>query len=114
MRNLWIVSYTVTIGGLGIVVIVTPVILLAFGQTYLYFYRDRFEIRREIFGFCYWRRRGKTSRITNICEQEAQQRGAARGVTIEAGKRKYTTNPLATVERLWLIQEIKDWLGLSR
>jgi hypothetical protein len=90
--------------------IVIPVILPAFGQTYLYFDRDRFEIRRELFGFRYWHKRGKTSRITNICEEEAQQRGAARGVTIEAGKRKYTTNPLATVERLWLIQEIQDWL----
>ena len=108
--TLWLVGYYVSLISL-IASIAIAVILPAFGQTYLYFYRDRFEIRREIFGFCYWRRRGKTSRITNICEQEAQQRGAARGVTIEAGKRKYTTNPLATVERLWLIQEIKDWLG---
>jgi serine/threonine protein kinase len=112
--TLLLVTWSVLLISLIGTSILIPVILPAFGQTYLYFDRDRFEIRREIFGFCYWRKRGKTSRITNICEQEAQQRGAARGVTIEAGKRKYTTNPLATVERLWLIQEIKDWLGLSR
>ncbi len=112
MDNLWLVAmHSLWIGCIGILLL-TLVILPAFGQTYLYFERNHFEIRREIFGFRYWRRRGKTSKITNIYEEEAKQSGAARGVTIEAGNRKYSTNPLATVERLWLIQEIEDWLRL--
>ena len=109
MGTVLLVCCAALIGGIGIFVVAT-VILPAFGQTYLYFDRDRFEIRRELFGFCYWRKRGKTSRITQISEQEARYRGAARGVTMEVGKQKYTTNPLATVERFWLIQEIQDWL----
>ena len=99
------------IGAIGIAII-SAVILPAFGQTYLYCDRNRFEIRQKLFGFPYWRRRGKISRITKISEQETNEPGAPKGVTIEVGNRKYTTNPLATVERLWLIQELKDWLGL--
>lgn len=91
--------------------ILGAVILPAFEQTDLYCDRNYFKIRRKLLGVPYWGRRGKTSRITNICEEETKRAGAPKGVAIEAGNRKYTTNPLATVERLWLIQELKDWLG---
>lgn len=94
------------------VLLLLGLIMPVFGQTYLYFERNHFEIKRKLWGFSYWRRRGKTSEITQIFEEEAKSIGAARGVTIEAGRRKFTTNPLATVERLWLIQELKDWLRL--
>lgn len=94
------------------VLLLLGLIMPIFGQTYLYFERNHFEIKRKLWGFSYWRRRGKTSEITQIFEEEAKSIGAARGVTIEAGRRKFTTNPLATVERLWLIQELKDWLRL--
>ncbi len=107
----WLTAwYTLLIGSLGAVILGT-VILPAFGQTYLYFDRNHFEIRRKVFGIPYWWQRGKTSKITKIYQEEAERTGAARGLIIEVGKRKYTTNPLATVERLWLIREIKDWLG---
>lgn len=109
MDTVLLVLFGATIGAM-VMFVVTTVILPAFGQTYLYFDRDRFEIRRELFGFCYWRKRGKTSRITEISEQETNKSGGPQGVTIEAGKRKYATNPLATVERFWLIHEIQDWL----
>ena len=102
---------TVVMSALGIVVL-SAVILPAFTQTYLYFDRNHFEIRRKLFGFPYWWRRAKTSRIIKIGEEEIKRTAAPKGVTIEMGSRKYTTNPLATVERLWLIQEIKDWLRL--
>jgi serine/threonine protein kinase len=102
---------TVVIGALWIVMM-SAVILPAFTQTYLYFDRNHFEIRRKLFGFPYWWRRAKTSRIIKIGEEEIKRTAAPKGVTIEIGSRKYTTNPLATVERLWLIQEIKDWLRL--
>lgn len=108
-RNWFFVWPFLMIGILLILGLIMPI----FGQTYLYFDRNHFEIRRKLLGFPYWRRRGKTSRINQIFEEEAKSVGAARGVTIEAGRCKFTTNPLATVERLWLIQELKDWLGLS-
>jgi serine/threonine protein kinase len=102
---------TVVIGALALVVM-SAVILPAFTQTYLYFDRNHFEIRRKLFGFPYWWQRTKTSRILKIGEQEIERTAAPKGLTIETDRRKYTTNPLATVERLWLIQEMKDWLGM--
>ena len=85
-------------------------LLPACGQTDLYFDREHFEIRWKLFGLCYWRRRGKIAQIDQVCEEEVQQGSAPKGVTLEHGKRKFTSSPLATVERHWLIQEIKDWL----
>jgi hypothetical protein len=78
----------------------------------LYFDSNSFEIKRKLFGIPYWWRRGKTSKIMKIYEEDTKRTAAPKGVTIDTGSQKYTTNPLATVERLWLIQEIKDWLGL--
>jgi len=107
----WCTLASIVIGGS----ILGTVILPAFEQTDLYFDRNNFEIRRKLFGFCYGRQRGKTSSITKLSELQTLTTGTtagSKGLTIEVGKRKYTTNPLATLERLWLIQELKDWLGL--
>jgi serine/threonine protein kinase len=112
--SLWLLVWSVLLIGSVSTFILSTVILPAYGQTHLYFDRENFEIRRELFGFRYWRQRGKTSRITNISEEKTKRRAAARGVAIEAGQKTYTSNPLATVERLWLIQEIRDWLRLLR
>ncbi|ARV59929.1 serine/threonine protein kinase [Nostocales cyanobacterium HT-58-2] len=90
-------------------------VLPAFRHTELYFDREHFEIHWKLFGLCYWRRRGKTALITKVHEERVQQGSAPRGVTIEySGKRKFTSSPLATVERHWLVDEIKDWLGKIR
>lgn len=105
----WLVA-AIAIATIGLILL--EVILPAFEETYLYFDRNHFEIRRKLLGFPYWRRRGKTSRIIKISEEETKRTAAPKGVTIDTGSRKYSTNPLATVERLWLIQEIKDWLKL--
>jgi hypothetical protein len=90
-------------------------VLPAFRHTDLYFDQENFEIRWKLFGLCYWWRRGKTSLITRVHEEIVQQGSAPRGVTIEySGTRKFTSSPLATVERHWLIEEIKEWLGMGR
>ena len=37
---------------------------------------------------------------------------AEKGIMIEA-KRRYASSPMSEVERVWLIQEIRDWLDPS-
>ncbi|MGH7999495.1 MAG: serine/threonine protein kinase, partial [Brasilonema sp.] len=93
-------------------------VLPAFKHTDLYFDREYFEIRWKLFGLCYWRFRGKTSLISRVYEEIIQQGSAPRGVTIEyfaeySDKQTFTSSPLATVERHWLISEIQDWLGVK-
>lgn len=94
----------------------TLVLLLlpAFQQTYIYFDRQHFEIRWKLFGLRYWWRRGKTAKIrSTIGVYEADTRGS-KGIAIQAENRVYTSNPVAEVERVWLIQEIQDWLDPER
>jgi serine/threonine protein kinase len=105
----WLLLITLFVG-IPILSLVQPV----FAQTRLLFDRDEFEIQRILFGFCYWRHQGKTGSITQIYEQTDKVGGAAKGITIQLWDRKLTTNPLSTVERQWLIQELEDWLGLAR
>ncbi len=98
-----------------LLVLFQATVLPAFRHTDLYFDQENFEIRWKLFGLCYWWRRGKTSLITRVHEEIVQQGSAPRGVTIEySGTRKFTSSPLATVERHWLIEEIKEWLGMGR
>ena len=82
----------------------------AFQQTYLLFNREQFEIGWKLFGVRYWSRRGQTSKIYRVEEEDTK---GSKGVTIQVGSRKYTSNPLSSVERFWLMQEIKDWLRIG-
>jgi serine/threonine protein kinase len=88
-------------------------LLPAFRHTDLYFDRDYFRIQWKLFGICYRWHRGKTALIHDVYEEEIQQGSVPRGVTIQYGKQKLTSSPLATVERHWLIDEIRDWLGVE-
>lgn len=89
-----------------------PVIILPiFGNTDLYFDREKFEIKWKLFGLCYWRKRGNTKLIEKLYKQQTKAPLAPMGITIELIKgQKFTTTPLSTVERHWLIDEIADWL----
>ena len=88
-------------------------VLSSFERTVLLFDRGSFEIRRKLFGICYRRCRHEASRIDKVTEQKTTELAGDKGITLEAGKRRFTTNPMAEVERRWLIQEIEDWLGLK-
>jgi serine/threonine protein kinase len=96
-------------GGLMLLVLIC-LPLPALIQTELSFNRKDFEISWKLFGCRFWRQRGQTRKIARIYEQQAN---GSKGVTIQVGTEKYTSNPLSEVERLWLIQEIKDWLGIK-
>jgi serine/threonine protein kinase len=87
------------------------ILIHSFGETNLYFDREKFEVKWKLFGFSYWRKSGKTQMIKEIYQEDKKTASAPIGVTIELMKnKKITTTPLATVERYWLIDEIADWL----
>jgi serine/threonine protein kinase len=82
-----------------------------FKHTDLYLDRENFKVERKLFGFCYWRKSGKTRLIQEINHEQTAVASAPIGVTIELiENKKITTSPLSTIERSWLIDEIKDWL----
>ncbi|OKH45085.1 serine/threonine protein kinase [Calothrix sp. HK-06] len=94
-----------------IITIIPVVILPAFGNTELYLDREKFEIKWKLFGLCYWRKRGKTALIEKLYKEQTKAALAPMGITIELAKnQKFTTTPLSTVERHWLIDEIANWL----
>lgn len=67
----------------------------------------------KLFGFCYKRQQHPVELIKKIYQEPLNQGSAPRGVTIEAEGQKFTSSPLSTIERHWLIQEIEQWLGLD-
>ncbi|MBD2436517.1 serine/threonine-protein kinase [Nostoc sp. FACHB-110] len=97
------------------------IVIPACGETYLYFDRDKFKIKLQLFGICYSWGQSKTAMIINVSEREVSDNSEPRGIVIETSERtlerglaQYHTTSLSTVEREWLIQEIKDWLGLEK
>ncbi len=91
--------------------IIAWLILPGFVENNICFNNKKFEIRWELFGFCYWRKTGKNKHIQEIYQQNKKLASAPMGVTIELIKnKKITTTPLSTIERYWLINEIADWL----
>ncbi|MBW4684006.1 MAG: serine/threonine protein kinase [Komarekiella atlantica HA4396-MV6] len=97
--------------GLFLLFVIPLILLSLFGHTDLYFDREDFEIKWKLFGLCYWRKRGKTRAIEEIYQQNTKAASAPMGITIELIKgQKFTTTPLATIERYWLMDEIVDWL----
>ncbi|MFB2770653.1 serine/threonine protein kinase [Pelatocladus sp. BLCC-F211] len=96
-----------------LIAVVQGTVLPSFGHTDFYFDRQNFEIRWKIFGFCYKRQQRPTALIEKIYHEPVNQGSAPRGVTIEVEGQKFTSSPLSTIERHWLIQEIGQWLGLE-
>jgi serine/threonine protein kinase len=85
------------------------------GQATLQFSRHDFEISWQIFGITYWRRQGKITTIKRIIDSQYSywNNGSkiSDGIAIElTNGQKYVTNSMPMSERLWLKQEIDDWL----
>ncbi|MBE9053603.1 serine/threonine protein kinase [Nostocales cyanobacterium LEGE 11386] len=106
--NLW---YFQLIISLSLILGISVVLLSFLGHTELYLNRDAFEVKWKLFGFSYWRKSGKTKFIQEIHQEDKIAASAPIGITIELMKnQRITITPLATVERHWLINQIKDWL----
>ncbi|MCY7322587.1 MAG: phosphotransferase, partial [Phormidesmis sp. CAN_BIN36] len=72
--------------------------------------RTRFTIYWKLFGFTIGRERGKTAQIHPVIGLYEPEQWGNKGIIVQAGTKLLSTNPMAEVERRWLIQELKDWL----
>ncbi len=87
---------------------------------YIQFDRNEFEIKWKLFGFTYRKKRGKTSAIHNVALKTtvtSVNDEPLKKILIKAGAEKYDfaafSPQLADIEKVWLVQEINDWLGIS-
>lgn len=96
------------------------VLLPAFGEINIRFYRNYFIVKWKLLGLCYRQVQGKTSAIHRVCKSDESitiNGNPLASVVLQAGVQEYKFGaiapPLAELEREWLVQEIKDWLGIK-
>lgn len=96
------------------------VLFPAFGEIDIRFYRNSFVLEWKLLGICYRQLQGKTSAIHSVRKSDESitiNGNPLATVVIQAGVQEYKFGaiapPLAEVERNWLVQEIKDWLGIK-
>ena len=86
------------------------------GRTEIDLDRENFLVKLKLFGFTYNQKQGYSSEIQNIFPTTLERNieYSRLALVIETVGKKYSFSPpLTEVERLWLIQEIKEWLKLS-
>lgn len=98
--------------------------------------REWLTLRHELFGFCYYQQRIRLSAITQIlagddfdrlhkvilnasgCSTNAQYRTVLAKLSdrlvIQANGKLYCTNSLSIADRLWLRDEVQDWIRRSQ
>ncbi|HEY9613582.1 serine/threonine-protein kinase [Allocoleopsis sp.] len=96
-------------------------LLPGFGETTVYFNHQHFEIERKLLGLCWQRQRGQTLAIDKVFKSE--NRGIYNvkkkipEVAIAVGVQEYVFGGFASFlshsECYWLVEEIKNWLGLN-
>jgi hypothetical protein len=95
------------------------ILLPGLGETIVYFDHQSFEIQWKLFGFCWRRQRGQTLEIDGAFKSEVRsnKEKITPEVILTAGVREYIFRridpPLTEVECYWLVEEIKNWLGLK-
>jgi serine/threonine protein kinase len=94
-------------------------VLPAFGETTIYFNHQSFEIEWRLFGFCLRRQRGSILAIDQVFKSETHGFFNRKfpEVTLAVGVQEYVFGgfdpPLTHTECYWLMEEIKNWLGLK-
>src|ERR671932_1006921 len=95
------------------------VLLPAFGEIDIHFYRDSFVVKWKLLGRGYRQLHGKTAAIHSVRQSDESitiNGNPLATVVLQAGVQEYKFGaiapPLAELEREWLVKEIKDWLGL--
>ncbi|MGB6299542.1 MAG: serine/threonine-protein kinase [Rivularia sp. (in: cyanobacteria)] len=96
-----------------------PILLPTFGHLSIHFNRNEFAMEWKFLGKTYRQKMGKTSAIQNIRIGQTSYKindKHLKMVSMEAGAIKYEFGGfaprLADAEITWLINEIKDWLGI--
>jgi serine/threonine protein kinase len=96
-------------------------LLPVFGETTVYFNPQHFEIKWKLFGLGLRRQRGQTLAIDKVFKSETRGIYNAKKkipeVAIAVGVQEYVFGgfdpPLTHAECYWLVEEIKNWLGLK-
>jgi serine/threonine protein kinase len=94
-------------------------VLPAFGETTIYFNHQSFEIEWKLFGFCLRRQRGSILASDQVFKSETHGFFNRKfpEVTLAVGVQEYVFGgfdpPLTHTECYWLMEEIKNWLGLK-
>ncbi len=86
------------------------------GRTEINLDRENFLVKLKLFGFTYSQKQGRNSEIKNIFSTTLERNieYSRLALVIETNSKKYSFSPpLTEVERLLLIQEIKEWLKIS-
>ncbi|AFZ17535.1 serine/threonine protein kinase [Allocoleopsis franciscana] len=92
--------------------------LPAFGETTIYFNHQFFQIEWRLLGFCLRQQRGSTLAIDQVFKSETHGLFNRKSpeVTLAVGVQEYIFGgfdpPLTHTECYWLMEEIKNWLGL--
>jgi serine/threonine protein kinase len=94
-------------------------LLPALGETSVRLDYRQFEIRWKLFGICIQRQRGRIAEIEQVFRGEVAGlvENHTPEVTLSAGVKEYTFGrldpPLTEAECRWLIEEVRQWLGLQ-
>ncbi|WP_009632944.1 serine/threonine protein kinase [Synechocystis sp. PCC 7509] len=86
------------------------------GRTEINLSRENFLVKLKLFGFTYNQKKGCNAEIKNIFSTTLERNieYSRLALVIETNSKKHSISPpLTDVERLWLIQEIKNWLKIS-
>ena len=69
-----------------------------------------FTIYYQIFGLTYWQCRHEMTTIWVNGQDNFRGKSI---IQIYVDNKMFSTNPMASVEQKWLIQEIKDWIAVQ-
>ncbi|GAB4172039.1 MAG: serine/threonine-protein kinase [Coleofasciculaceae cyanobacterium] len=104
-------------GLIPLVAVLFPIL----GSIYISFHRTSFLIKWKLLGLPYRKWQGKTSAIDGVgkgYEFPDANGSSSSGIVIRAGVQSYKFGvcvpPIIRIERDWLVQEIRDWLGFKR
>ena len=103
---------------IGFLVYSSIVLFPAFAELYLRFNQNDFILEWKLFSFTYRKNCGKTSTIHYVTISDAEfNEKKFKTISLHAGVKKYNFSGLSPkltdIEREWLIEEIKNWLGIS-
>jgi len=85
--------------------------LPAIKQTVIQGDRTHLTFYWKLWGIPIWKKRVRTAHIHPAISVYEQEKQGIKGISIQADATTLSTNPMAEVERRWLVQEIKDWLN---
>lgn len=85
-------------------------IFSAYIRTVIFVHSTHFTISYQVFGFTYWKYHQK---MTEILVDGKDNSSGQSVIHFHIDNKTFSTNPMASIEQKWLIQEIKDWIAVQ-